>query len=66
MRRYSVIYLLCTFPLVVKENRLVLLHDVGKEESRAWLVVWLDTEEQLGPEGFFEWEVPRGRDAVLP
>ncbi len=55
----------CTFSLVVGEDRLVFLHDVGEEESSARLIVWLHAAAQVSPEGGFEGEVPRSRDAVL-
>lgn len=58
-------FLSCTFALVVKEDRVVFLHDVGEEESSAHFAVCLDAATQVSPEGGFEGEVPWGRDAVL-
>lgn len=55
----------CTFPLVVGEDGLVVLHDVGEEESSARLKVRFNATAHVGPEGGFEGEVPWGRDAVV-
>lgn len=43
---------------------MVLVHDVGEEESSA-ASVWPEAATQVSPEGGFKGEVPRGRNAVL-
>lgn len=55
----------CTFSLDIGEDGLVLLHDVGKEESFAHLTLWLDAAAQVSPEGGFEGEVPWSWDAIF-
>lgn len=54
----------CTFALFVEEDGMVLVHDVGEEESSA-ASVWPQAATQVSPEGGFKGEVPRGWDAVL-
>lgn len=54
-----------TFTLVVREDRLVFLHDVGEEESFSDLTLWLNAAAQVGPEGGFEREVPWSWDAIF-
>lgn len=64
MMRGHRLHLLCTFPLVVRQDRRV-LHDVDEEESSARLTARPHAAAQLGPERGLEGEVPRGGDAVL-
>lgn len=53
-----------TFALFVHKDGLVLVHDVVEEQSSAPHVC-LGAEAQISPEGSFEGEVPRRRDAVF-
>lgn len=53
-----------TFALFVHKDRLVLVHDVVEEESSS-SPVFLGAAAQISPEGSFEGEVPRRRDAVF-
>lgn len=53
-----------TFALFVHKDRLVLVHDVVEEQSSA-SPVCLGAEAQISPEGSFEGEVPRCRDAIF-
>lgn len=58
-------YLCNTFSFVVKEYRVISLHDVSEEESSAYFTLWPEAATQISPEGSFEGEVPWGRDAIL-
>lgn len=54
-----------TFTLVVREDGLVFLHDVGVEQSFSNLTIWVNATAQVGPEGGFEREVPWSWDSIF-